>query len=388
MDDVTADGDLGNYADWVDEARLTVGVGTAVDELTIAEIRAALGSALAFGDPGRVPEPPQTHRTWRVPGLHGDRLRGEELSWDVGYGPRTRAVVIRPDTDEVLPGVVALHCHGHHKFHGAAKLVDGPDGPATGVQAVRDEFYGGQAMAQELARQGFVVMVHDVFLWGSRRFDAAAMARSLGRPDPVGRAGDAPGLPATAEEIAQYNSLAIPHEHLVAKYCSVLGTHLAAVISHEDRVAVAHLAGRSDVRPGGVGAIGLSGGGARTAYLLATSPAIGAAVIVGMMSSHRHLLERHVAPHTWMFFPPQLARLGDWPDVAASGAPTPLLVQYGKTDPLFTPEGMRSAHDQLERRYAAADAPLAYTGQWYDEGHQFSATMQDRAFGWLGERLS
>ena len=45
-----------------------------------------------------------------------DGLVGEEVSWSVGYGPRTHAWVLKPEgASEPLPGVVALHDHGGFK---------------------------------------------------------------------------------------------------------------------------------------------------------------------------------------------------------------------------------------------------------------------------------
>ena len=372
---------LGAYGDWVDEAARRGDLWPAARDGQA--LRRAVRSMLAFGDdPGRDDVAwlgAQVERTWVA-----DGLRGQEVSWSVGYGPRTRAWVLRPDTDEVLPGVVALHCHGRVKRYGKEKLSDGPGGPAFGVPAVRDDLYDGRAYADDLARRGFVVLVHDVFLWGSRRFDPATMGAALRREAVPADTADTAD---TAETWARYEDLAAEHEHLVAKYCTVLGTSLAAVVSHEDRLATVYLAGRPDVRADRIGCVGLSGGGARAAFLLATSEHIRAAVVVAMMSTHRALLPQHVAPHTWMFFPPGLARLGDWPDVAACGAPAPLLVQYRRHDELFPPQGMAAAHEHLADRYAAAGAPDAYTGEFYDGGHAFSRPMQDRAFAWLGEQL-
>lgn len=148
-------------------------------------------------------------------------------------------------------------------------------------------------------------------------------------------------------EAEAYEVAAQHHEHLVAKYCALLGTTLAGAVSFEDRVAVHYLRSRPDVRSGPIGCIGLSGGGCRAALLQATCDQIGAAAIVGMMSSHPELLDRHVACHTWMFFPSGLARVADWPDLAASRAPSPLLVQYDRHDELFPIRGMRAAHERI-----------------------------------------
>ncbi len=77
-------------------------------------------------------------------------------------------------------------------------------------------------------------------------------------------------------------------------------------------------------------------------------------------SSTRLLCGLHA--HTWMFFPEGWARHGDWPDLAASRAPSPLMVQYNRDDHLFTPKGMRAAHERIASLYARADRPDAYEG--------------------------
>ncbi len=62
------------------------------------------------------------------------------------------------------------------------------------------------------------------------------------------------------------------------------------------------------------------------------------------------LLDHQVECHTWMFFPPGLAR-SDWPDLAASRAPSPLLVQYDRHDRLFPIQGMQAAHQRIALHY-------------------------------------
>jgi dienelactone hydrolase len=188
-------------------------------------------------------------------------------------------------------------------------------------------------------------------------------------------------------EVALYNVAAFHHEILVEKYCSLLGTTLAGVVSHEDRVAAAYLRSRGDVAAGAIGCVGLSGGGCRAALLQATCESIGAAVVVGMMSTYRHLLDRKVDSHAWMFFPPGLALLGDWPDVAACRAPSPLMVQYDRDDHLFTEAGMRAAHERITDRYREGGKPDGYVGEFYDGPHKFDTEMQESAFAWLKARL-
>ena len=168
----------------------------------------------------------------------------------------------------------------------------------------------------------------------------------------------------------------------------MLGTSLAAVIAHDDRVALNLLRMRTDVEPARIACVGLSGGGLRAAFLRATSDELAACVIVGMMSTYEGLLSDCIAPHTWMLFPNGWSEAGDWPDLAASAAPSPLLVQFLLDDELFTVDGMRNANSYLAEVYARAKAPEAYTGEFYPGPHRFDVAMQEAALAWLQSRLS
>ncbi len=96
------------------------------------------------------------------------------LRWSVGYGPDTSGWLLRPaGVRRSLPGVLGMHCHGGVRSVGAEQLVDlGADSSSRAV-GLRDAYYSGRAPANELARQGYAVLVHDTFSWASRRFDLA-----------------------------------------------------------------------------------------------------------------------------------------------------------------------------------------------------------------------
>ncbi len=321
----------------------------------------------------------QTHARWERDGVAGERV-----SWSVGYGPRTEAYVLKPaGAIGALPGVLGLHDHGGFKFYGKEKIADGPEGVLTPVlQEFRNDAYGGRAYANALAREGFVVVVHDTFVWGSRKFPLDEMPQGIrdyaksDLNDPL------------AAQIQAYNAAAGHHEHLVAKYCNLLGTGMPGVVCYEDRVALNYLRSRGDVLPERVACIGLSGGGNRSAMLLATHGGLRAAAIMGLMTTYAHLLDHNVYSHTWMLYPYALARAMDWPDLAACRAPMPLLVQYDTEDDLFTLEGMRMAHDRLANHYASVGAPDAYVGQFYPGPHKFDLEMQSAAFDWLKRVLA
>jgi dienelactone hydrolase len=370
--------ELGIYSDWVAAA----GRGEAFPmALPGPETQRLVREALSFCGLEERPRDGRQDGRWER-----DGLQGEEVSWSVGYGPRTHAWILKPAGARTpLPGIVALHDHGDFKFYGKEKIAEGPELPSPIMVAYRETSYGGRAFADALAREGFAVLVHDVFPWGSRKFPWETM------PEMVRQA--APGMVSAGlfqtgdEQIAIYNAAADLHEHIVEKYCSLLGTTFAGVIAYEDRVAAAYLASRPDVIPERIGCIGLSGGGCRSALLAATCDRISAAVVVGMMSTYGELLDRHVSTHTWMLFPAGWARLGDWPDLAACRAPLPLLVQYDLDDELFPVAGMKGAHERLKEHYAYAGAPDAYAGEFYPGPHKFDLEMQRSAFAWLKARL-
>ncbi len=366
---------LGVYSDWVEAARAQQSLYPVAPPglETQSRFREVLGFCNRTDDAREV----QVEDQWER-----DGVAGEAVSWSVGYGPRTAAWILKPaGASKPLPGIVALHDHGGHKFYGKEKIADGPHGAARGVQGFRDTFYGGRAYANALAKEGFAVLVHDTFLWGSRRFPLEVMELAVGRHD-NGNA-DTTTSPA---DIALYNNTAGSHEHTVSKYCNLLGTTLAGMVCYEDRVATNYLRTREDVATQGIGCMGLSGGGNRATMLLATHPEIQSAVVVGLMTTYEELLDKDLS-HTWMMFPFNWAKHGDWPDVAACRAPMPLLVQYDLDDDLFTGKGMRDAHSRIAGHYQRVGQPDAYTGQFYPGPHKFDLEMQAAAFVWLKARL-
>jgi hypothetical protein len=233
-----------------------------------------------------------------------------------------------------------------------------------------------------------VVLVHDTFLWGSRRFPFEVMQDALFAPiippEVIAAAWENRLFP---EEVASYNYLAGLHEHSVAKYLNLLGTGMPGVVCHEDRIALNYLRSRPDVLPDSLACMGLSGGGNRAGLLRATAYGLKAAVVVGLMSTYEGLLDHNTTTHTWMFFPLNWSRYGDWPDLVACQAPAPLLVQYDTEDSLFTPQGMQEAHARLEMLYRSVGASSAYTGQFYSGPHKFDVEMQAAAFAWLKQQL-
>ena len=364
---------LGIFSDWAAAARRqhslypTAAPGLRTQEL----IRETLGFCHTDESPAEV----RIEREWQK-----DGLLGQEISWSVGFGPRTHAYAFKPaNATKPLPGIVTLHDHSGFKYYGKEKIADGPEETLPVLSDFRNVPYGGRAYVNALAQEGFVVLVHDVFLWGSRGFPLETMLETMDSKT-------AALVQAQSDEIERYNTATNYHEDRVSKYCNILGTSMAGVVAYEDRIALNYLLSRQDVDVDRIACIGLSGGGNRAALLSATHDRIQAAVIIGLMTTYEALLDHNMS-HTWMLFPFGWARHGDWPDIAACRAPMPLLVQYDLQDYLFTETGMKDAHARLQRHYASVGEPEAYTGQFYPGTHKFDLEMQSAAFDWLNRQL-
>jgi dienelactone hydrolase len=307
-----------------------------------------------------------------------DGVTTSQLSWQLGFGPRSRGWLVRPaGVSGPLPGVLALHCHGGNKFAGADRLVELPREDPSAA-AARAGLYDGRALATEVARAGFAVLAHDVFAWGSRGFDlsvppwrtasALEARKSQWREDGV--------VPSAAE---LHNAAAGFHEDTVAKAAGLLGTSLAGMVAHDDLAALDILGSLPGVDPERLGCLGFSGGGGRSLALAALSPRIKNYVVTCMMTTFSSLLPAYLDAHSWLLQTPGLWKLGDWPELTARSGAAGFLVQYALADQLFPEDGMREAHRILESLHPAG----SYTGRFWPGGHVFSAGMQHEAISYL-----
>lgn len=310
-----------------------------------------------------------------------DGLEVEELEWSLPYGPPTGALFLKPaGARERLPAVLGLHDHGGFKYFGWRKIAHAKGALHPLLVEQRAALYGGRSWANELARRGFAVLVHDVFPFGSRRIRE-------GDVDPAIRRNPAGGEPRSISEIIEYNRWTSDYESIVAKSLFSAGTTWPGLYLLEDRAALDYLEGREEVDAGRMGCCGLSGGGMRTAYLSGIDPRIKAAVCVGFMTTWRDFLLHKSHAHTWMAYTPLLPRSLDFPELAGLRAPGALFVQNNNEDPLFTLEEMRRAAAILEEIYAKAGAPERFRAGFYAGPHKFDAAMQEEAFSWLENEL-
>lgn len=303
----------------------------------------------------------------------GEYIR-EKVYFNTAPGVRVPAFVLVPKrATQPAPAIVALHDHGAFYLWGKEKIVEIP-GENPSLPQFREQYYGGRATANELVRQGYVVIAIDMFYWGERRMlldDDPADWRE--RPENLAR-----------ERIQAFNARASQNEALVGRTIYSAGFTWPGVMFWDDVRTVDYLVTRPDVDPRRIGCVGLSVGGLRSCHLAALDERIRAAVVVGWMASFPAQLRKHIRNtigHTKVV--PGLYQHLDYPDVASMAMPTPMLVINGSRDGLFDLEGVKASFRKLNACYAKAGVGEHCVTRLFDTPHEFNLEMQDEAWVWL-----
>ena len=310
----------------------------------------------------------------------------EHLRWQLPYGPATAAILLKPQgATGPLPAVLGLHDHGGNKYFGHRKITRTSDPQHPLMVEHQQEYYGGRAWANELARRGYVVLVHDAFAFGSRRVLYRDMAEI---PWGAGKIEDqSDNALESNESIEAYNKWAGGHEHIMSKSLFCGGTTWPGVVLAEDQAALSVLSARPDVDASRIGCSGLSGGGLRTVFLGGLDERIQCAVCVGFMTTWRDFLMNKAYTHTWMAYVPLLPKFLDFPEILGLRAPLSTMIQSCTEDDLYTLPEMQRADAMLQEVFAKASALQNYSGQFYPGGHKFDEAMQADAFAWLDRWL-
>jgi dienelactone hydrolase len=310
-----------------------------------------------------------------------DGLAIEHLSWQLPCGPRTEAVLLKPASAiGRLPAILGLHDHGGNKFLGWRKIARTDDAPWTVQLRHQEQSYERLAWANEIAKRGYVVLVHDTFPFASRRVRVADVPARLS-PDAVDPEPD------DLEGIKKYNTFAGNHEHIMEKSLLSAGTTWPGVYLVEDQRALDVLCARPDVDAALVGCAGLSGGGMRTVFLGGLDDRVRCAIAVGFMTTWRDFLLDKCFTHTWMTYVPLLPKDLDFPEILAMRAPASTMVLNCNEDPLYTLDEMKRADSIMRETFERAGAAERYRCNFYPGGHKFDRAMQADAFDWFDRHL-
>jgi dienelactone hydrolase len=315
-----------------------------------------------------------------------DGLMVEELQWQLPYGRPTQAVFLKPvDASGPLPGVLGLHDHGGQKYFGKRKITRTSDNQHPIMQNHQQGYYSGKAWANELAKLGYAVLVHDTFTFGSRRvWYQDVNGITWGSCSVEGMSDE---NPEDSTNIEIYNEWAGNHEHIMSKSLFCGGTTWPGVTLVEDQAALDVLSSRPDVDADSLGCCGLSGGGLRTDDLGGLDPRIKCAISVGFMSTWNDFLLNKSYTHTWMTYTPVLPKYLDFPEILGLRVPLPTMVLSDNEDSLYTLPEMKKADQILQEVYKKAGAEDKYLGKFYPGGHKFDTQMQADAFDWFDRWL-
>lgn len=316
-----------------------------------------------------------------------DGLRVEELEWQLPYGRKTKAILLKPaNAKGQLPAVLGLHDHGGNKYFGKRKITRASHKMHPAMLEHQEAYYSGKAWANELAKKGYIVLVHDVFTFASRRVMFEDMAPiKWGHCQTEGKTDK---NPEKQENIDTYNSWAGEHEHIMAKSLFCAGTTWPGVTLYEDQRALDVLCSREDVDTEKIGCCGLSGGGLRTNYLGGLDERVKCVISVGFMTTWRDFLMSKSYTHTWMTYAPALPNYLDFPEILGLRIPLPTMVLNDNEDGLYNLPEMKRADEILKQVFEKAGAADKYSGKFYPGPHKFDAVMQKDAFDWFDKWLN
>lgn len=313
-----------------------------------------------------------------------DGLDIEELSWELSYGRATKAIVLKPTNAKGrLPGILAFYDHGLQKFYGVEKITRTSDDRNSIIDEHQRVAYEGKAWANEIAKRGYVVMVADVFPFGSRRVMIENVPEEILQiwPDLDFR------NPGSDNYIKNYNIWAAEHEHVMAKSLFSAGTSWPALFFGEDRISLDILCDRDDVDANRIGCGGLSGGGVRTNFMGGLDSRIKCAVSVAFQTTWKDLIIHKSYTHTWMAFPPLVPKDLEHIEILGLRVPLPTMVLNNSDDELFTLSEQKRANKILEDVFKKANSEDKYMGSFHPGPHKFDAKMQKEAFDWFDKWL-
>jgi dienelactone hydrolase len=226
--------------------------------------RAKVFEHMFYAPPPADAQPQVIRRTDR-----GDHVE-EYLTFQTTPDLRPPAFVLVPKGVKLpAPGIVLLHDHGGFYLWGKEKLLQS-EGEHPVLTKYRQDLYSGKSIARELVRQGYVVIVIDMFYWGERRM--------ILDDDPLEFRERPSTMP--EDQIREFNRRSQQSEQLVARSLFTAGITWPGVMLWDDIRTVDYLCQRPEVDKRRLAYVELSVGGYRSLMLAALDERIKTAVSV------------------------------------------------------------------------------------------------------------
>jgi len=293
---------------------------------------------------GPWPDPPAL-RACVLETTRKDGYRIERVTYEAEPGDVIPALLLVPDgisAASPAPAVAVWHQHNEEWDLGKSEPAGLAGAPMhhTGVA---------------LVREGFVVLCPDALCFEDRR------------------SRDLPGGQYERFEFLRY---------VVAGRCMAWKNIL------DMRRAIDYLCARPEVACDRIGCYGHSMGATHTWLVGPWEPRLRCLVGNCCLPTYAGIHRNHLI-HCFPNFIPGLFACGDTPDIVASIAPRPLLLNFGAADPGSPIEEVRAAVQRIGDAYAAHAARDAF--QYFiepDVGHVLSPAMWQRTRVWLRMHLA
>ncbi len=281
----------------------------------------------------------------------------KRVAFNVTDESRVAAIVLVPKGEGPFPGVLMLHDHGARFDIGKEKWVRPwyDEARLESAKQWAEKYFTGLFPGEELARRGYVVVATDALGWGDRAGNGYEAQQAL------------------------------------ASNLVNLGSSLAGIMAQEDLRASEFVASLDEVDPDSVGVVGFSMGAYRAWQVAALSPVVKATVADCWMATYDGLMvpgnNQLKGQSAWYMSHPGLAKLMDYPDVAALAAPKAMYFFAGEEDGLFPKASVEDAYAKMHAVWSAYGADDKLVTEIWPGGHIFTEDRQKAAFDWLDTQL-
>lgn len=272
-----------------------------------------------------------------------------------------------------VPGVVALHDHGGFYYFGKEKILE-IENENPILTKYRGDYYAGLSYPITLARNGYAVIIIDMFYFGERRLILDSDLEQ-GTNDWSKKEGP--------EAIARINTRNGQLECWVDRNVQHAGITWGGLLCWDDIRTVDYLETRPEVDAKRIACVGLSVGGWRTNFLAGLDSRIKASCVAGWMTSFDPFVPWFVSYSIPAGNLPGMYDYLDYPDIGSMTMPSPMMVVHGTWDALFPPEGVEEAFRNLTGCYQAIGKPERFTTFSFPGPHSFPARAQQLMLDWF-----
>jgi len=265
----------------------------------------------------------------------------EHLELELNGVEPVPAILLVPDNrQQPAPGLLYIHAHGGTYELGREELVRGRD--------ILEPY------APVCARKGLVALAIDSWCFSGRRH----------RED--GQRG----------------------EHDTFKLMLWRGQVLWGMMIFDELQAFSYLAGRSEVDPCRIGAMGISMGATKTWWLAALEPRVRLSIDLCCLTDYEELIKiDNLVGHGIYYYVPRLLKQFQAHQINELIVPRPRLSLNGRDDLLTPPAGVERIREHLLPLYEQYGNPDDCLIEMFPSGHGETPPMRELVLEWLDRYL-